>query len=290
MYKIICIIVICLSIGFVPDSYAQNEKNQVSAHNVLELMRKNINGKWSHRTIDTIKIGNPDDVVKGIATCMFVDMNVLKKAVESNCNLIVTHEPFTYDGMDNIPAYLKDDGVLKEKLAYINDHHLIILRWHDHAHMNEPDQIMEGMAVELGWKVVNRQPMILETKEQKLGDLASYLKKFYGIEAIRVIGNPDIKIRRIGFIPGLAPTPQMHLGTLSRSDVDAVLIGEAREWEIYMYAVDAFEQGKNKAAIFIGHGISEEPGMKYVGEWMKTFLPGIPVTFIKNDKMWWTPE
>ena len=64
----------------------------------------------------------------------------------------------------------------------------------------------------------------------------------------------------------------MHLGALQRDDVDAILVGEAREWEDYIYARDATEQGKKKAAIFIGHMHSEEPGMKYCADWLQTFI------------------
>jgi putative NIF3 family GTP cyclohydrolase 1 type 2 len=270
---------------------AQNADDSLTAYRVLSLMRENLNGKWNRQTVDTFKTGNPGDKVKGIATCMFVDMNVLKKAVENNCNVIITHEPFNYIGIDNIPDYLKNDDVLNEKLSYIKEHNLIILRWHDHAHSNDPDQIMHGMALELGWKVVSLQPMIFETGEQKLSDLAEYIADFFDIDAVRVIGDPENKIKRIGFIPGLAPTTEMHIGTLGRPDVDAVIIGEAREWEVYVYARDAFQQHKNKSAVFIGHLISEEPGMKYCADWLKTFIPAyVPVIFIKDESMWWSPE
>jgi putative NIF3 family GTP cyclohydrolase 1 type 2 len=180
--------------------------------------------------------------------------------------------------------------VLNEKINYIKTHHLTIYRFHDNAHRNDPDQIMKGLSDDLGWKIVDQKPWILEIKKQKLSVLADSLKRHFKLSGIRVTGDPDLEIRRIGLVPGLAPTFQMHIGALKRDDVDAILVGEAREWEDYIYVKDAEELGKKKAAIFIGHLKSEEPGMKYCADWLRTFIAGIHVVFIKNDNFWWTPD
>jgi len=269
---------------------AQTVKSPWSVQQVMESIRKNVKPHWFETKTDTIVMGNAYDTVTGIATCMFVDMNVLKKAVANNCNLIITHEPSFYNATDHVEDFMKDDEVLIEKISYIKTHHLIIYRFHDNAHRNDPDQIMKGLSEDLGWKIVNRTPWILEVKVQKLSVLADSLKKRFKLAGIRVIGNPDLEISRIGLVPGLAPTSQMHIGVLKRDDVDAILVGEAREWEDYIYVKDAEELGKKKAAIFIGHLKSEEPGMKYCASWLQTFIGGLRIVFLENDNIWWTPD
>ena len=97
---------------------------------------------------------------------MFIDMNILQQAVAANCNMIITHEPTFYNANDNPPDFMKEDKVLKEKMDYINEHRLIIFRFHDNAHRNRPDQVMQGLADDLGWKVVNQSPWILEVKNK----------------------------------------------------------------------------------------------------------------------------
>jgi putative NIF3 family GTP cyclohydrolase 1 type 2 len=271
-------------------SNAQPTSSSLTGLQVIELIKKNVKPQWFDTRTDTIITGNGLDTVKGIATCMFVDMNILKRAVASNCNLIITHEPTFYNGNDKVADFLKKDKVLKEKMDYIKEHKLIIFRFHDNSHRNNPDQVMQGLADDLGWKIVNQSPWILEVKREKLSVIAEELKKHFNAEGIRVIGNPDLQINRVALVPGLAPTLQMHLGALQRNDVDAILVGEAREWEDYVYMRDAVEQGKKKAAIFIGHMKSEEPGMKYCARWLQTFIKGVPVTFLKDESFWWTPE
>jgi putative NIF3 family GTP cyclohydrolase 1 type 2 len=277
-------------VGFKKTLNSQSASSSLTAVQTIELIKENVKPHWFETRTDTIIIGNGSDTVKGIATCMFVDMNILKRAVAANCNFIITHEPTFYNANDNPPDFMKEDKVLKEKMDYIKEHKLIIFRFHDNAHRNNPDHIMQGLADDLGWKVVNQAPWILEVKKQKLSALAADLQKHFNIEGVRVIGDPDLEVARVALVPGLAPTLQMHLGALQRDDVDAILVGEAREWEDYIYSKDAVEQGKKKAAIFIGHMRSEEPGMKYCADWLQTFIKDVPVIFLKDEPFWWSPK
>ena len=36
----------------------------------------------------------------------------------------------------------------------------------------------------------------------------------------------------------------------------------------------------NRAIIVLGHERSEEPGMKYLGDWLSFLLPDLPVVFL----------
>jgi putative NIF3 family GTP cyclohydrolase 1 type 2 len=269
---------------------AQTGASPLTVGQVMQLIRQNARPQWVESKTDTIVVGNAFDAVTGISTCMFVDMEILKRSVANKCNLIVTHEPTFYEGSDKIPAFLKDDPVLTEKMKYIMEHHLTIFRLHDNGHRMKPDQVMQGLADELGWKVVQQSPWILEVNKQSLSSVANEVKKHFGVDGIRVIGNPDLQITRVGLVPGMAPSLQMHLGTLQREDVDAILVGEAREWEDYVYVKDAVVQGRKKGAIFMGHLKSEESGMKYCATWLKTFIKDINVTFLESKNYWWVPR
>lgn len=50
---------------------------------------------------------------------------------------------------------------------------------------------------------------------------------------------------------------------------------------------DAVDQGRKKAIVFLGHIASEEAGMDYCADWLKTFIKDIPVTFIENGPSYW---
>ena len=65
----------------------------ISSGQLIQTIIKNTGSAIVVNTVDVIKEGNPETPVKGIVTCMFATMEVLKKAVEKNCNLIIVHEP-----------------------------------------------------------------------------------------------------------------------------------------------------------------------------------------------------
>jgi hypothetical protein len=72
-------------------------------------------------TVDTLKAGDKNTLVTGIATTFMDTYAVLVKAVASGKNLIITHEPTFYNHPDDLGP-LADDPVQKQKLAYIREH------------------------------------------------------------------------------------------------------------------------------------------------------------------------
>lgn len=92
-------------------------------------------------TVDTIKAGDPNTVVTGIATTFLDTYQVLEKAVADGKNLIVTHEPTFYNHPDDMTV-LGNDAVQAQKLAYIKEHHLVVWRFHDTWHLRHPDGIL----------------------------------------------------------------------------------------------------------------------------------------------------
>jgi len=74
---------------------------------------------------------------------------------------------------------------------------------------------------------------------------------------------------------------------LRRDDVEVLAIGEIPEWETVEYVYDAVAERKRKALILLGHIPSEQPGMEYCTEWLKTFVAEVPVEFIATPELFW---
>lgn len=262
--------------------------SEVTAGQLIEIIIKNTGATTIPNTVDIIKEGDPDTPVKGIVTCMFATMEVLKKAVENNCNLIIVHEPIYYNHLDNT-EHLINSSVFLEKKQYINDHNLVIWRFHDYIHSIRPDAILSGMVEKLGWEnyVVNNQLTNFTFPEITLNGLLENLKNTFPENVFYVVGNPAMKVKNVHFAPG-APGGTYHIQLLEKEDVDVVVAGEVSQWESYEYVRDAVDQGRNKAIIFIGHISSEESGMEYCAEWLGTFIHDIPITFIEDGSSFWT--
>ena len=259
------------------------QSNLLTANQVIDLIKQNVGVPWSTETVDTFKTGNPEDGVTGITTCMFADMKVLRKAVADKTNLIITHEPVFYNHLDETKN-LGDDPVYRAKIKFINDHKLIVWRFHDHFHRMKPDGIYTGMIGKLGWSKNQTDNSMVRFKfeSQKLSSFVAKLKLTFPGSSFRVVGNPDLKFTGVALAVG-APGSSEHIQLLQEEQTQVLIAGEAPEWETYQYAYDAMLQGKNKAVIFLGHALSEEAGMNYCTKWLKGFLPtGLKINYMEN--------
>ena len=259
-----------------------------SARQIIGLMQSHLNCQWSKETVDTFKSGNPDDVVTGIAVGMFANISMLRKAVENHCNLVIVHEPTFYNHLDNTES-LQDDPVYLKKAAYINEHKLIIFRFHDHWHQTVPDGIYVGMVDKLGWKAnqADESMKFFKFEEQTVGSFAQKLQKKLQGSQLRIVGDPQMRFTNVALAVG-APGSQSHLDLLNDRSTEVLVAGEASEWETYEYVLDASMLGMKKAAIFTGHIPSEEAGMEYCATWLKTFVKDIPVIYLENGSAYWS--
>ena len=251
-----------------------------TACQIIAEMKKNLTCQWNKETVDTFKSGNPVDVVTGVATCMFANMETLQKAVANNCNLIIAHEPTFYNHLDEA---LENDPVVQKKKEYIKQHGLIIFRFHDHWHQTEPDGIYVGMVNKLGWKAnqVDKSMIYFKFKEQSVGDFAQTLEDKLKGSQMRIVGDLKMRFTNVALSVG-APGSQRHINYLNSKSTELLIAGEGQEWETYQYVLDASMMGMKKAAIFTGHIPSEEAGMEYCAQWLKTFITDVPVIYIET--------
>ncbi len=262
----------------------------LTGRQIINEMQKNLSCTWSQETVDTFKTGNPDDVITGVAVCMFADMETLRNAVAKNCNLLIVHEPTFYNHLDNTDL-LENDPVFRAKSEYIKKHKLIIFRFHDHWHKTVPDGIYVGMIDKLGWKNNQTDSSMLFFKfdKQTVGGFAQKLQEKLKGSQLRIVGDPLMRFTNVALAVG-APGSRTHLNLLNNDFTELLVAGEANEWETYEYVRDASMLGMKKAAIFTGHIASEEAGMEYCATWMKTFIHYIPVIYLENGSSFWTVQ
>jgi len=271
---------------------AWGQTKALTARAVVERIQKNLGVRWMAQTVDTFKDGDPETVVTGVATTMMATQEVLERAVAAGANLIITHEPVFYNHTDPVEGLeAEKDAVLAAKRAYIREHKLVIWRFHDHWHMKQPDAITVGLVRRLGWeRYKTANPNVVAVPETTLGALAAEVKAKLGAATLRVVGRPETKVRGVGLAPG-APGFAMHRRLLQRGDVDALLMGEAQEWEGIEYGADANAQGRRKGLIVIGHIASEQDGMgQELVAWLQPLVPEVPVRFLPAAELFWAPK
>jgi putative NIF3 family GTP cyclohydrolase 1 type 2 len=244
-------------------------------------------------TVDTLKAGDPATPVTGIATAMFDTMDVLREAARRGDNLVISHEPTFYNHQDDT-TFFTDDPVYKEKLAFIQQHHMVVYRLHDEIHSGPVDHILAGVLDSLGWQQYPHAPgpvgqHILTVPPTTLGQLVSTLQKSMHLQTMRIVGNPSQPITHVAFLEGAAGL-QKQITALRLPEVDVLVAGESSEWETVEYVRDAVAQGRPKALILLGHVPSEEPGMALAAKDLAPLFPGLRVEHIPTGQSMWNPE
>ncbi len=286
-------ILTCLLAGVLvaPATARPAPREALTAHQVIERIKTHVGIPWMAETVDTFKTGNPDEPVTGIAVTMMATFDVLRRAAAAGANLVITHEPTFYDHQDPTAELEREhDAVYRAKADFIAAHHMVVWRFHDHWHRMAPDGILAGMIDALGWKPYQTgdAPNVFVLPETTLAALAADISAKLDARTLRVVGPPGMKVSKVALAPGYAGFPA-NRHVLQRDDVQVEVIGEAREWEGVEYAADAVAAGLDKALIVVGHIPSEQAGMAYCADWLKTFVTEVPVTFVPAKQAFWSP-
>jgi putative NIF3 family GTP cyclohydrolase 1 type 2 len=263
----------------------------MTAGDVVARIRKNLGVPWRESTYrDTFKAGGPDTVVTGIATTVFASFDMIQRAVAAGLNMIVPHEVTFWNDRDNVNI-VSADPLYKEKADFLARHNVVIFRLHDHMHDQRPDFTYVGSARQLGLDAAHETApgshrFILP--ETTLGALASALQQRVGARALRVVGDPKARVSRIQLGVGYA-TPAVN-----SPEIDVVISGEQQEVDGFLdspqYVLDAASLGIPKGWIMLGHAVSEEAGMLEMAQWIRGFVPEVPVQLVKAGEPFWAPR
>ena len=253
----------------------------MKAGEILDRIKTALDQPWRDATFrDTFKFGGPDTEVTGIATTVFVTIEVIQKAAAAGLNMIVPHEDTFWNDRDDT-ALVSADPLYKTKVDLMTKHNIVIFRIHDHMHSQRPDFTYVGSARAIGLDAKyetapNSHRFVIP--ETTLGELAASVKKRSGARALRVVGNPSAKVSRIQLGVGYA-TPAVN-----NAEIDVVISGEQQESDGGLdspaYVLDAVTLGVAKGWIMLGHAISEEAGMLEMAQWIKSFVPELPVQLV----------
>jgi putative NIF3 family GTP cyclohydrolase 1 type 2 len=263
----------------------------MNVREVTDIVLKQNGGKKFEKTCDQLMAGSWEEEVKGVATTFMATVDVIRAAIDQACNLIITHEPTWFTGMDKT-EWVKDDSVYYRKKELIDKNKINIWRYHDHMHGGTSDQIYDGLLETLGWKpYLNKNlphPHCYTIPPSNVRALAEFLKQKLGMEVVKILGNPDMKCQRVGILVGGGSLglgqEEMPAKLMHDERLEVIVCGEITEWTLPAYVRDAAALGLNKALIIAGHERSEEPGMKGFAGVLQPLLPGIPVKFIDSGE------
>jgi putative NIF3 family GTP cyclohydrolase 1 type 2 len=259
----------------------------LTAEQVIDRIRQNGGVPWRTQTVDKIVLGDGASPVKGVATTMMATFDVVKRCVAAGMNLIVSHETPVYMHQDDLQPLAQDPTYLAKK-EYVEKNQAVVFHFHDHWHARRPDGIATGMTRELGWEknIDPENPRRYAFPGTPLAQFAKDMQTRLNARTMRVVGDPKLPVKSVTASWGYMSAVAMA----ARPEIEVLVVGETREWEVVEYIQDCVAAGQKKALIVIGHVLSEQAGMKYCAEWLKTIVTEVPVQFIAAPEPFWLPN
>ncbi len=223
---------------------------------------------------DGIKYGDPDAEVKAVATTWMATVDVIRRAAELGCNVIVTHEPtFYWDDVGGQKSELEIAAAhgtptdFKQKL--LDQHGVAIIRIHDAWDFYPDWGIVDSLAKLLNWK--NRttdrdRTPVFQIRPVPFGEVCRYVKVALRLRAVRVIGDMAKDVTRVALLVGAfggLPAIQRAID----DGAECAIGGEASEWQVVRFCEDA-----GFGLCLVGHAESEGPGMAAMAEFLREKL------------------
>ena len=154
---------------------------------------------------------------------------------------------------------------------------------HNHQHLLKPDPIMATLTARLGWQqyVVPVQGQMIgfayAIPETPLREVARHVAQSIESRDVRVIGDPNLPVRRVGI--GAHKLIEI-LKPLQTND--AVLMSEPQDCDAFPYRRDGIALGlpHPKGLIAIPHERFEEWAEQDAPAWLKPLVPEVPIEFI----------
>ncbi|OGO07507.1 MAG: hypothetical protein A2Y92_02270 [Chloroflexi bacterium RBG_13_57_8] len=263
----------------------------MNVREVVEIILALNGGRKFEKTCDQLIEGSWDNEVTGVATTFMATVDVIRRAIATGCNLIITHEPTYFTGRDRTD-WLGADPVYRRKKTLIDENRISIWRYHDHMHSGITDLIYTGLLKDLGWESYLDedfpQPHCYTIPPASVAGLAGFFKEALDMKVIQVVGDSKMKCRRVGILVGGGSLglgkEEMPARLMHDRQLDVMVCGEITEWTLSAYVRDAAALGLKKAMIVVGHERSEEPGMKELADRLQPLLEGIPVRFTDSGE------
>ena len=151
-----------------------------------------------------LTIGDSNQNVDGILFALDLTLDVINEAINKKCNLIVCHHPFIFSPITKVLVN-DEKGSLIYKMVQNN---ISLIAMHTNMDLGK-DGVADTLATMLNMKESNYGAHTKEEyarfgfiEELSLNDLAYSLKKIFNVSGVKVVGDKNKIISKIGILGG----------------------------------------------------------------------------------------
>ena len=151
-----------------------------------------------------LTIGNYDQEVNGILFALDLTLGVIEEAICKKCNLIVCHHPFIFAPITKVLVNDEKGALIYEMVK----NNISLIAMHTNMDLGK-DGVADTLSLMLGMKESNYGIHMKDEyarygyiEEISLKDLCFNIKKIFDVSGVKVVGELDKKITKIGILGG----------------------------------------------------------------------------------------
>jgi putative NIF3 family GTP cyclohydrolase 1 type 2 len=239
-----------------------------------------------------LRFGEAGESVRGVQVCWMASTDAIEAAAASGANLIVAHEDlfYPYDVLvKGGPADFLTWRTNARRGALLARHGIAVIRAHgtlDRTHIFDAFAALLRLPGSRGSgcaPLVDEPPYgrVYAIEPQTVRRLTAHVKECTGMSALRVAGDPDAVVRRVG-LPWGGMALFVNVGYMQRLvelGADVFIAGESDNYGM-RFALEA-----GIPMIETSHEVSENPGLRAFAADLAQALP-VPVSFYENPLCW----
>jgi len=288
-YREVAMIMIALALTSVAFGQTPQPAPPVTPNGIRDYLLAHSPWVKPDKTVDTIKIGDPDKPVHKAGVCWYPSIENIRAAHDAGCDLLVCHEPTFWEHQAAEPTWRnKAPGAAKRE--FLEQTGMTILRAHDTWDQWPEIGIRDAWARFLGLdkrvyaSTADNYYGVYEVPKQTLREFARYVAgkvKPIGEDSVRVMGDPERAVSRpaVGVGCAVPDTECVEAG----ADVLIVCYDGASYWaqRERMHELGA-------AVIVVEHGTSEIPGIMALRDHLAEKFPQIEFIYLAEHCRPWT--
>jgi len=251
------------------------------------------------KTRDKILYGNPHKECTGIVTTCWATVDVIRKAHELGANLIICHEALFWNRGDHTDWLLEEGNkTFLGKKKLLDETGIVVWRDHDYIHSGIPyqgkwvDGIFTGVMKELGWEDYlicdPSRPMLFEFPEVTTAEAVArqWIEKF-NLNGMKLVGDKHAPVKKVWICGHIMENNNDSITKIDKENIDLAIALELIDYTTSEYIRDSGMLGMPKAILAMGHFNNEEPGMKYMVNYIEEALgESIPCQFVQSGDMY----
>lgn len=221
-----------------------------------------------------LQVGNVNNKLENILVSLDLEFESIKKAIDNNCNLIISHHPLLFDPIKSLDF---DGDMRAKKLELLIKNDISLFSMHTNLDMAKDglnDNLCEILSIK---KEDNEQINYLRygtIKKSRVIDFAQKVKEKLDASGLIIYGDSEKIIEKVAVCGGAGAS---FMEEVIEKDVDLFITADVK----YHQACDAIEKGL--IIIDPGHFASENHVIYKLEEVLKEITDKKILTYSKED-------